>query len=571
MKRVIFTTFDDINHSVQSGFDSLNAQYTQNQDDANTLLVEEYFDRLVLNKKEYADKIGVDFIFYHNEMKDFDIDAGMEFTKVNLWKHHLMANLAEEYDEVMYVDMDVLFNTDLNVFQEHDLSKGIHVKDNDEDVTHKDKEEFQLWEIGLRSPILKYFITKDLLDGKDNHVMNTGILIGQSQHIKQIKFIERTKEAIEKIDALKKEPHFINRLYYPNNESIFSYIMEQYNIPYVMLDEMWHNRYDDKPKVGLEGHCIHFISKQFNRFFNDKTKAIFSLHIEIPDNRLDNPKGYKDTNLSKSKIAQKQFVKYEKQLMDNHNDYAKAVGATYTTYKRDNEYEEFYKRFPDLSEYDVVNLYKVYKLEQLTKEYDLVMYIDLDVYFINHADIFESTPCNYAFCCMYDKKAHLKINASQEYFAKFKKDYRNPEAKYWNAHALLLEEDLEPSDNVYNTGIMVASNYVMKQLDYFSDIEDVIATMKELKHDSMYPPNIQASFGYDNETIMAYKVEKNNVNNYRLSDFWHLRHYYSTKEAFYKNELARFQQKTKLDADIIEWDASIVHFISKNFGLVFDK
>jgi len=571
MKRVIFTTFDDIDHSVQSGFDSLNAEFTQSQDDANTLLVEEYFDRLILNKKEYADKIGVEFIFYHNEMKDFDIDAGMEFTKVNLWKHHLMANLAEEYDEVMYVDMDVLFNTDLNVFQEHDLSKGIHVKDNDEDVTHKDKDEFQLWEIGLRSPILKYFITKDLLDGKDNHVMNTGILIGQSQHIKQIKFIERTKEAIEKIDALKKEPHSINKLYYPNNESIFSYIMEQYNIPYVILDEMWHNRYDDKPKVGLEGHCIHFISKQFNRFFNDKTKAIFSLHIEIPDNRLDNPKGYKDTNLSKSKIAQQQFVKYEKQLMDNHNDYAKAVGATYITYNRDDEYEEFYKRFPDLSEYDVVNLYKVYKLEQLTKEYDLVMYIDLDVCFVNHASIFDSTPCNYAFCCMYDKKESLAISTTSEYFAEFKKDYRNPEAKYWNAHALLAEEDLEPEDNVYNTGIMVTSNYVMKQLDYFSDIEDVIATMKELKHDSMYPTSIQASFGYDNETIMAYKVKKNNISNYRLADWWHLRHYYSTKEAFYKRELARFQQKTKLDAEIIQWDASIVHFISKNFGLVFDK
>jgi hypothetical protein len=571
MKRVIFTTFDDIDNSVQTGFDALNTEFTQSQDDANTLLVKEYFDRLVSNKKDYADKIGVDFIFYHNEMKDFDIDAGMEFTKVNLWKHHLMANLAEEYDEVMYVDMDVLFNTDLNVFEEHDLSKGIHVKDNDEDVKHKTKEETQAWEIGLRSPILKYFITKDLLDGRDNHVMNTGILIGQSHHIKQIKFIERTREAIEKINVLKEYPHYINKLYYPNNESIFSYIMEQYNIPYVILDEMWHNKYDDKPKIGLEGHCIHFINKQFNRFFNDKTKAIFSLHIEIPDNKLDNPKSYKDTNLSKSKIAQQQFIKYEKQLIDNHKDYAKAVGAAYITYNRDNEYEEFYKRFPDLSEYDVINLYKVYKLEQLTKEYDLVMYIDLDVCFVNHASIFDSTPCNYAFCCMYDKTAELTINASAKYFADFKKDYRNPESKYWNAHALLIEDDLEPEDNVYNTGIMVASNYVMKQLDYFSDIEDVISTMKKLKQNSMYPENIQASFGYDNETIMAYKVKKNNVSNYRLAEWWHLRTYYSTIEAFYPNELARFQQKAKLDSQIVKWDATIIHFISKNFGLWFDK
>jgi|GEM_PF-759292 len=575
MKRVIFTTFDDINTSVQTGvFSKGEIAFTQNMDNANSLLVEEYFDRLVLNKKEYADKIGVDFIFYHNEMKDFDIDVGLEFTKVNLWKHHLMANLANEYDEIMYVDMDVLFNTDLNVFEEHDLSKGIHVKDQDEDLINKNKDAIRLKFVGLRSPVLKYFITKDLLDGKDNHVINTGIIIAKSDHIKQIKFIERTYEVLDKISSLKKEQSFINKLYYPNNESIFSYILEKHNVPYVLLDEMWHKRYDEKPATGLEGHCIHFINKQFSRFFKDKTKAIFSMHIDIPDQKLDNPRSYKDNILSKSKIAQMQFQKYEQQLLENHTDYAKAVEAEYLHFSRDEKYEEFYTRFPDLSEYDVVNLYKIYLLEELTKEYDLVMYVDLDVYFANHADIFDTVPADYAICTLYDTKEQLNINHdSEHYFKEYNKDYRNPESKYWNTHALLTEEGFDGENDVHNTGVVIASKRSMEKLDYFSDIEDVITQMKEIKHDdySMYPPQVRQSFGYDNETIFSYKIKKNNVLNYRLGYWWHLRHYYDNKLSLEPNTYERRVALKKLEVFCIKWNPTIIHFISKNFGLVLDK
>ena len=39
---------------------------------------------------------------------------------------------------------------------------------------------------GMRNPTLKYYITKDLLNGKDNHVINTGIMIGNSSDIKKL-------------------------------------------------------------------------------------------------------------------------------------------------------------------------------------------------------------------------------------------------------------------------------------------------------------------------------------------------------------------------------------------------
>ena len=238
MKRLIFTIHDDIDNTNASsnnkelmGFDQFEVIKTSHSDNAKGALLKKYFNDLIDNKREYADKIGVDFKFFHNEMKDFDVDTSLEFTKVNLYKHHLYAKMAEEYDEVLYVDTDVLFNTDENIFDAHDLSKGIHVKDQDDKIISREKSEVLLSFVGLRSPILKYFITKDLLDGKECHVINTGIMLGRSEDILNIKFIERMKEAIEKINVLKTKKNLINALYYPNNESIFSYILEKYNVP----------------------------------------------------------------------------------------------------------------------------------------------------------------------------------------------------------------------------------------------------------------------------------------------------------------------------------------------------
>jgi hypothetical protein len=159
------------------------------------------------------------------------------------------------------------------------------------------------------------------------------------------------------------------------------------------------------------------------------------------------------------------------------------------------------------------------------------------------------------------------------YIKNYKKDFRNPEAKYWNTHALLTEDGYDGDNNVFNTGVVLASRYGMDKLDYFSDIEEVLALMEELKDPSasMYPPQIVASFGYDNETIFGYKVKKNNVLTYRLEDCWHHRHYYDTAKSFDIGTRERESSLIKLQAEYAEFNTTILHMISKNFGLVFDS
>ncbi len=580
MKRLIFTIHNDIDdtntistNNELKGFDQFELIKTSHSDNAKKALLKKYFNDLIDNKREYADKIGVDFKLFHNEIKDFDVDTSLEFTKVNLYKHHLYAKMAEEYDEVLYVDTDVLFNTDENIFDVHDLSKGIHVKDQDNKIISREKSEVLLSFVGLRSPILKYFITKDLLDGKECHVINTGIMLARSEDILKIKFIERMKEAIQEINVLKTKKNLINALYYPNNESIFSYILEKYDVPYAILEDEWHNIYDGFKAGPIKGKCVHIIHKQFDHFFNKRTKAIFSLHIDIHEDNLDHPKSYSDTEENKSAITKRLLNQYKDKLLDNHNDYAEKIGVDYIHYSIDNDYEEFKSRFPDLSEYDVVNLYKVWLLDKLTKDYDTVMYVDFDTVFINYHSPFNTVPADFAFCCIMDDKKLLEIDETNDYLNNYKKDFRNPEAKYWNAHALLQEDDKEGDNIVFNTGVMLASKEVMKQIDYFSDIDSVIETMKELKEDefSMYPQNIRASFGYDNETIMSYKTKINDVPLFYLGYKWHTRHFYGNKHEFIEGTPERKRALLKLKNYIKEEDTTIIHFISKNFGLVFDK
>jgi hypothetical protein len=511
-------------------------------------------------------------------MQDFAVTGELEFTKVNLYKHHLMHELAKQYDEVMYVDMDVVFNTTKNVFEELQLDQGIHVIHQDEEILSKNINEILFQKLGLRNSTLKYHITKDLLDGKDNHVINTGVIIGKSEHLKQIKLVERLPDIIEKINDLKnqigsgKDFVYLRGYYYPNNESVFSYILEEYDIPYIIMDKKWHTICDYVARQKSEAEIYHFVNKNFYAFFKNKTKAIFSIYVKIDDVNLDNPSSAVDSIIPKSKQTQILLEQYKDQLYANKEQYAKAIGAEFILFQRDEKYETFLKRFPDLSEYDVVNLYKIYLLDELTKQYDYVLYLDYDVVALNSIDFFDHVPVENAIGCYYSTPESLDIPKDKNnYFKNYSKDFRSPHSKYWNAHALLSEEDLDPENVVFNTGIIGASKKMMDKLDYFSDIDKTIQTMKALKESSMYPEKVQAAFGYDNETIFSYKVKKNKVPVYQLGSDWHYKHNYKNKDSFTKGTSSYTLDKYEFELDVKRHNVVLAHFISKNFGIYFER
>ena len=58
------------------------------------------------------------------------------------------------------------------------------------------------------------------------------------------------------------------------------------------------------------------------------------------------------------------------------------IGADYILFENDTKYQEFRKWINNLcpmSEYNIVNFYKIWCMEELTMKYDNALYMDFDV------------------------------------------------------------------------------------------------------------------------------------------------------------------------------------------------
>ena len=158
--------------------------------------------------------------------------------------------------------------------------------------------------------------------------------------------------------------------------------------------------------------------------------------------------------------------------------------------------------------------------DELSKEYDNICYLDLDVIPNTSDNIFTCFDTNAFAVPDSNQEAHWGKTVESKYYNTC---IRNPATKYWNAHAMLNEIGLDPDQNVYNTGIMIASKDTIRKLDYFGDFDKTLELMTHVKTDpsSMYPKNIQRVFNYDNETVFSYKLMSNDVKVQLLDKKWH--------------------------------------------------
>lgn len=257
-------------------------------------------------------------------------------------------------------------------------------------------------------------------------------------------------------------------------------------------------------------------------------KIVFSIFIDIPEDKLDNPGWYENgiqikTDKSlKTKLA---LLKNYDNIIASHKKYADAINADYKLFKWDIKYQEFVEMFetdyPEVSHYDIVNFYKHWVMKELTDSYDAICYLDFDVIPNTTDSIFDAHDIENKFGCAHSNKlAEWGKKVSPK---NYNTCIRNPSTKYWNAHAMLLENGYEPDNDVFNTGIMVASSDVIKRLGYFENFRKNLDLMTELKtdEDSMYPYNIRRVFGYDNETLFSYLVHSKDIPIEYLNGPWH--------------------------------------------------
>ena len=279
--------------------------------------------------------------------------------------------------------------------------------------------------------------------------------------------------------------------------------------------------------------------------------VIYSIYIDIDEKNLDNPGWWENgvqikTNKSlETKLA---FLRNYEKLNQVKKNYAESIGADYILFENDNQYKDYFKSFKknytQISEYDVVNFYKQWLMLKMAEKYDNVCYLDFDVIPNTKEDIFKAHKIDTHFACAENNSLATwgKIISSEHYNTCI----RNPASKYWNCHAMLFQEGYEPETDVFNTAIMVSSSKIINQLNYFDNFDKTLKLMTFVKNDknSIYPHNIKRVFGYDNETVFAYKRVVNKIEIDYITDDWHWR----------------------VDSDIWKEDAKMFHVMNKKFG-----
>lgn len=262
-------------------------------------------------------------------------------------------------------------------------------------------------------------------------------------------------------------------------------------------------------------------------------RAIFSIYIDIPADLLDAQPPHKGDTEDKNQKAKRQFANNFPWLLQRQEDYAAYIGADYIHYPDDEKYQlfrkEYHERYPFITEYNIVNFYKIHLMYELAEKYDEVLYLDMDVVPTTYDNFFEVWDLS--------KGIAIKQQAAKTWdtslIKKREKLYedightgsiRSPDAKYWNARAMCLEYGKPYNDvPVYNTGIVGVNKYWLEKLDYFNNFDELLDDMKELKEDedSMWPAFAHAMFGWDNETIWAIKCNMNDIPSQWLDGAWH--------------------------------------------------
>ena len=278
-------------------------------------------------------------------------------------------------------------------------------------------------------------------------------------------------------------------------------------------------------------------------------RVIYSLYVDVPiKEHYGNSKNKHDTK-EKASITVNAFKKHYDRLVNTKITYSQYCEADFIMFEYDKQYQTFEKNFlkdfPMFTGYEIINFYKIHLLYELSKKYDEILYLDFDVVPLTDESFFDVWNLSKGIC-VYNNNSYVNKSMSVS------QSIRSPSAKYFNCHAMLLENDLNPNNDVINTGIIGARKEDIIKLDFFGKFKDTIDLMTKLRKntDGIYSKNIIDMFRYDNETIFSFKKELNKVSIQWLDQQWH---YFLDKQKF------------------IPKDIKLVHCICKDFDLVWRR
>jgi len=267
MNRLIFSLYVEVpdNEFVDNVETNLNTKKEMNDN----------YQKLVDCKQQYADSIGVDFVMvnkfkeYYDEMKS-KYPFLTTYNIINFYKIYLLYKFSSKYDEILFLDFDVVPNTKENFFEVWDLSKGVAILNNNDKVMRLD----ELTESNqtIRSPTSKYYNTKAMLFDMgmktENDVVNTGIIGINKSNLYKLAYFNTFDQDMIKMTQLKFDtsvfPKKVVGYFGYDNETLFGVKIKENDVPVQWLDDKWHYFFDKWLFIPKDTKLIHAINKRFD-------------------------------------------------------------------------------------------------------------------------------------------------------------------------------------------------------------------------------------------------------------------------------------------------------------------
>ena len=189
---------------------------------------------------------------------------------INFYKIHLMYELGLKYDEILFLDFDVVPMKNESFFKAWDLTKGIAVLNNNNKITKI--ESVTDTSQTIRSPSSKYFNAQAMLFEKGlstkNDVINTGIVGINKDHLAKLNYFKDFTENLTLMSRLKNGvgifPDKVLQYFGWDNETLFSVKLQENNVPVQWLDNKWHYFLYHQGFIPKETILCHTINKDFD-------------------------------------------------------------------------------------------------------------------------------------------------------------------------------------------------------------------------------------------------------------------------------------------------------------------
>ena len=282
MKRVIFSFYIDIPKEELDIFDK-ELPIIKNKKALPINLItknrlKKHYVRLLIQKQAYAKKLGYDFklfeygpdwILFEQKLKR-EHPYLTTYNIVNFYKIHLLYELAKQYDEVLYLDFDVVPMQNIDFFEHWDLTKGIAVLNNNDRVLVPENVDDS--STTIRSPTAKFYNAQAMLFEKGlstkNDVINTGIIGASAEHLNTLAYFKDFDKNLKLMTDLTKEsdshpPRFLKYFGW-DNETLFAVKIKENNVPILWLDDKWHYFFSNQKHIPQRVILCHTINKDFD-------------------------------------------------------------------------------------------------------------------------------------------------------------------------------------------------------------------------------------------------------------------------------------------------------------------